>query len=139
MSTTAMAQPRTVTAPAGALAFLSRFKDYLLPLAAISVIFVMLVPLPAAALDLLLALSMAASMIVFLSAVQVRRAVEMSVFPHAALAADALSSLAQHRVEPADSASTVRRERRRRAMSSRLSGSLSWAATTWWASCSSSP
>ncbi len=81
MSTTAMAQPRTVTAPAGALAFLSRFKDYLLPLAAISVIFVMLVPLPAAALDLLLALSMAASMIVFLSAVQVRRAVEMSVFP----------------------------------------------------------
>jgi flagellar biosynthesis protein FlhA len=81
MSTTAMAQPRTVTAPTGALAFLSRFKDYLLPLAAISVIFVMLVPLPAVALDVLLALSMAASMIVFLSAVQVRRAVEMSVFP----------------------------------------------------------
>jgi flagellar biosynthesis protein FlhA len=72
----------TVTNPATALAgFLSRFKDYLLPLAAISVIFVMLVPLPAIALDLLLALSMAASMIVFLNAVQIRRAVEMSVFP----------------------------------------------------------
>jgi flagellar biosynthesis protein FlhA len=72
----------TVTNPATALAgFLSRFKDYLLPLAAISVIFVMLVPLPALALDLLLALSMAASMIVFLNAVQIRRAVEMSVFP----------------------------------------------------------
>jgi flagellar biosynthesis protein FlhA len=41
----------------------------------------MLVPLPAMALDLLLALSMAASMIVFLSAVQIRRAVELSVFP----------------------------------------------------------
>ncbi|MGA9784454.1 MAG: flagellar biosynthesis protein FlhA, partial [Terracidiphilus sp.] len=58
-----------------------RFKDYALPAAAISMIFVMLVPVPAAVLDLLLALSMAASMIVFLSAVQIRRAVELSVFP----------------------------------------------------------
>jgi flagellar biosynthesis protein FlhA len=60
---------------------LSRLREYVLPGAAISVIFVMLVPLPAAALDLLLALSMAASVIVFLSAVQIRRAVELSVFP----------------------------------------------------------
>jgi flagellar biosynthesis protein FlhA len=52
-----------------------------LPLAAISVIFVMMVPLPAAVLDLLLALSMSASVIVFLSAIQIRRAVELSVFP----------------------------------------------------------
>ncbi|HEY1901613.1 MAG TPA: flagellar biosynthesis protein FlhA [Terracidiphilus sp.] len=58
-----------------------RLREYLLPLAAISVIFVMLVPLPAAALDFLLAISMAASIIVFLSAVQIRRAVELSVFP----------------------------------------------------------
>jgi flagellar biosynthesis protein FlhA len=58
-----------------------RLREYLLPLASISVIFVMLVPLPAAGLDLLLALSMAASIIVFLSAVQIRRAVELSVFP----------------------------------------------------------
>jgi flagellar biosynthesis protein FlhA len=58
-----------------------RLREYVLPLAAISVIFVMLVPLPAAALDLLLAVSMAASIIVFLSAVQIRRAVELSVFP----------------------------------------------------------
>ena len=56
-------------------------RDYLLPLAAISVIFVMLVPVPAAVLDLLLAISMACSIIVFLSAVQIRRAVELSVFP----------------------------------------------------------
>jgi flagellar biosynthesis protein FlhA len=53
----------------------------MLPLGAISVIFVMLIPLPAAALDFLLALSMAASIIVFLSSVQIRRAVELSVFP----------------------------------------------------------
>jgi flagellar biosynthesis protein FlhA len=58
-----------------------RLRDYMLPMAAISVIFVMLVPVPAAVLDLLLALSMAASFIVFLSAVQIRRAVELSVFP----------------------------------------------------------
>ena len=58
-----------------------RLREYLLPLAAISVIFVMLIPLPAAGLDFLLALSMAASVIVFLSAVQIRRAVELSVFP----------------------------------------------------------
>jgi len=76
MSTTAVAP-----APLKVLDGLVRFKDYVLPLAAISVIFVMLVPVPAAVLDLLLALSMAASMIVFLSAVQIRRAVELSVFP----------------------------------------------------------
>ncbi len=58
-----------------------RLRDSLLPLAAVSVIFVMLVPVPAAVLDLLLALSMAASTIVFLSAMQIRRAVELSVFP----------------------------------------------------------
>jgi len=65
----------------GVQSILQRLREYVLPLAAISVIFVMLVPLPAAGLDLLLALSMAASIIVFLSAVQIRRAVELSVFP----------------------------------------------------------
>ena len=58
-----------------------RLREYVLPLAAISVIFVMLIPLPSWALDFLLALSMAASIIVFLSAMQIRRAVELSVFP----------------------------------------------------------
>ena len=66
---------------AGVAQFLGRFKDYVLPFAAISLIFVMLVPLPSIVLDLLLAISMAASMIVFLAAVQIRRAVELSVFP----------------------------------------------------------
>ncbi|MFP5209357.1 MAG: flagellar biosynthesis protein FlhA [Acidobacteriota bacterium] len=76
MSTTAL--------PAGSLPaqpIWQRLREYMLPLAAISVIFVMLVPLPAAGLDFLLALSMAASCIVFLSAIQIRRAVELSVFP----------------------------------------------------------
>jgi flagellar biosynthesis protein FlhA len=76
MSTTALAAN---TLPAQTI--WQRLREYVLPLAAISVIFVMLVPLPAAALDFLLALSMAASIIVFLSAIQIRRAVELSVFP----------------------------------------------------------
>jgi len=74
----------TVALPATSLPAQSiwqRVREFVLPLAAISVVFVMLVPLPAAALDFLLAISMAASIIVFLSAVQVRRAVELSVFP----------------------------------------------------------
>jgi flagellar biosynthesis protein FlhA len=60
---------------------LLRLREYVLPIVTISVIFVMLVPLPAYGLDFLLTLSMAASIIVFLSAVQIRRAVELSVFP----------------------------------------------------------
>jgi flagellar biosynthesis protein FlhA len=80
MSTTAIAPVPAAGVPP-LVRVLARFKDYALPLVAISVIFVMLVPLPAAVLDLLLALSMAASMIVFLASVQIRRAVELSVFP----------------------------------------------------------
>lgn len=74
----------TTVLPANALprqSIWQRLGEYALPLGAISVIFVMLVPLPAAALDFLLALSMTASIIVFLTAVQIRRAVELSVFP----------------------------------------------------------
>jgi flagellar biosynthesis protein FlhA len=76
MSTTALAAG---SMPGGSI--LQRLREYVLPLVAISVIFVMLVPLPAFALDFLLSMSMAASIIVFLSAVQIRRAVELSVFP----------------------------------------------------------
>jgi flagellar biosynthesis protein FlhA len=76
MSTIALNAP-----PLPAQSILHRLREYMLPTAAISVIFVMLIPLPAAILDLLLAISMAASIIVFLSAIQIRRAVELSVFP----------------------------------------------------------
>ncbi len=77
MSTTALA----LRTPNQIVDVWRRLRRHLLPIGAISVIFVMLVPLPADALDLLLAMSMGASIIVFLSAVQIRRAVEMSVFP----------------------------------------------------------
>lgn len=76
MSTNAAA---TTSLHAGTI--LDKLRQFILPLAAISMIFVMIVPLPAAGLDLLLALSIAASCIVFLSAMQIRRAVELSVFP----------------------------------------------------------
>lgn len=61
--------------------FARRLKELALPIGAISVIFVMLVPVPAFLMDALLACSMAASVLVFLSAVQVRKAVDLSVFP----------------------------------------------------------
>ncbi len=58
-----------------------RLQEMLLPATAISMVLVMLVPLPAFVLDMLLAMSITASVVVFLSAVQLRRAVEFSVFP----------------------------------------------------------
>ena len=56
-------------------------REFALPGAAISIVFVMLIPLPSLVLDLLLGLSIAAAVLVFLSAVQVRKAVDFSVFP----------------------------------------------------------
>lgn len=65
--------------PAGGRA--KTLRTLALPVAAISVLFVMVVPVPAFVMDMLLACSMAASILVFLSAVQLRRAVDFSVFP----------------------------------------------------------
>jgi flagellar biosynthesis protein FlhA len=59
----------------------NKWSGLALPLGAISIVFVMLVPIPAVVLDLLLAVSISASVLVFLTAVQVRKAVDMSVFP----------------------------------------------------------
>lgn len=59
----------------------SKLRPLVLPIAAIGMVFVMLIPVPSFVLDLLLAASITASVIVFLTAVQVRRAVDFSVFP----------------------------------------------------------
>ncbi|HEY1498717.1 MAG TPA: flagellar biosynthesis protein FlhA [Acidobacteriaceae bacterium] len=67
--------------PAGQSNGAKMLRNMALPVAAISVLFVMVVPVPAFVMDMLLACSMAASILVFLSAVQLRRAVEFSVFP----------------------------------------------------------
>lgn len=80
----------TAIAPAGAVGsrsqgtlgkLLKMGREFMLPVVAISVIFVMLVPLPALILDILLAISIAASVMVFLTAIQIRKAVDLSVFP----------------------------------------------------------
>jgi flagellar biosynthesis protein FlhA len=55
--------------------------DWIVPAAAVSVVFVMLVPMPGFLLDLLLAMSITASVIVLLSAVYLLRPVQFSVFP----------------------------------------------------------
>ena len=60
---------------------MSKLQPLLLPVAAISMVFVMIIPVPSVVLDILLAASITASVIVFLTAVQVRRAVDLSVFP----------------------------------------------------------
>jgi flagellar biosynthesis protein FlhA len=60
---------------------ITKLRGFLLPVTAISMVFVMMIPVPGFVLDLLLAASITASVIVFLTAVQVRRAVDFSVFP----------------------------------------------------------
>ena len=59
----------------------NQFVEWIVPIAAVSLVFVMLVPLPAFALDLLLATSFAASVLVLLSALQIMRPAQFSVFP----------------------------------------------------------
>ncbi len=81
MSSTAVVPVSSVAAEGLASRLLKLGKDLSLPVGAISVIFVMLIPVPSFVLDLLLACSFSASVLVFLSAVQVRRAVDFSVFP----------------------------------------------------------
>jgi len=56
-------------------------SDWIVPIAAVSLVFVMLVPLPAVVLDLLLATSLAASVLVLLSSLQILRPAQFSVFP----------------------------------------------------------
>jgi flagellar biosynthesis protein FlhA len=55
--------------------------DWIIPIAAVSLVFVMLVPLPALVLDLMLAVSITIAVLVLLSAVHILRPVQFSVFP----------------------------------------------------------
>lgn len=55
--------------------------DWAVPLAAVCMIFVLLVPMPSFVLDMLLTCSIAASVLVLLTAIQVLRPVQFSVFP----------------------------------------------------------
>jgi flagellar biosynthesis protein FlhA len=55
--------------------------DWIIPTAAVALVFVMLVPLPSMVLDLLLTVSITASVLVLLTAIQILRPVQFSVFP----------------------------------------------------------
>jgi flagellar biosynthesis protein FlhA len=64
----------------GLLGTLRAYSDWIIPTGAVALVFVMLVPLPSIVLDLLLTLNITASVLVLLTAIQVRRPVEFSVF-----------------------------------------------------------
>ena len=55
--------------------------EWIIPVAAVGMVFVMLVPMPSLLLDLLLATSITASVLVLLSALHILRPVQFSVFP----------------------------------------------------------
>ena len=59
----------------------SNAAEWALPAATVGLVFVMLIPLPTFLLDLLLALSITASVLVLLAAVHILRPVQFSVFP----------------------------------------------------------
>lgn len=65
----------------GLLNTLRTYSDWVIPTGAVALVFVMLIPLPSIVLDLLLTLSITASVLVLLTAIQILRPVEFSVFP----------------------------------------------------------
>jgi flagellar biosynthesis protein FlhA len=73
--------PATKTKNTGLLATLRASGDWIIPTAAVALVFVMLVPLPSFILDLLLTLSITASVLVLLTAIQILRPTQFSVFP----------------------------------------------------------
>ena len=71
----------TATKKPGVLATLQKYSDWIIPTGAVALVFVMLVPLPSFALDLLLTLNIMAAVMVLLTAIQILRPVQFSVFP----------------------------------------------------------
>jgi len=65
----------------GLIATLRTYSDWIIPTGAVVLVFVMLVPMPGIVLDLLLALSITASVLVLITSIQVLRPVDFSVFP----------------------------------------------------------
>jgi len=75
-----------LTAPAASAQWLRRGQDLVLPVAIIASVLVILVPLPAALMDVLLSGNIAVSVIVLLTTVYVRTPMEFSIFPTLLLA-----------------------------------------------------
>jgi flagellar biosynthesis protein FlhA len=62
-------------------AIFNKSTEWIAPIAAVSMVFVMLVPLPSFVLDFLLTISITASILVLLTAIQILKPVQFSVFP----------------------------------------------------------
>jgi len=73
--------PTLAAAPATALRPKNNAAEWVMPIAAVGMIFVMLVPLPSILLDVFLAASMTVSVLVLLSAITILRPSQFSVFP----------------------------------------------------------
>jgi flagellar biosynthesis protein FlhA len=65
----------------GLLTMLRSSSEWFIPTGAVALVFVMLVPLPSFVLDLLLTFSIMVSVLVLLTAIQILRPVQFSVFP----------------------------------------------------------
>jgi flagellar biosynthesis protein FlhA len=76
-----MAPNPTITVTAPGAQSKNAAAEWIMPIAAVGLIFVMLVPLPSILLDVLLAASMTVSVLVLLSAIQILRPSQFSVFP----------------------------------------------------------
>ncbi|MFO1066576.1 MAG: flagellar biosynthesis protein FlhA [Pirellulales bacterium] len=68
------------------LALIARYRDLILPVAIIGCVVVILVPLPPALMDILLAANIAISVLVLLTTIYIRTPLEFSVFPSLLLA-----------------------------------------------------
>lgn len=67
--------------PSSAASPRNPLSEWIMPVAAVALIFVMLVPVPSLLLDILLAVSITAAVLVLLSAIQILRPAQFSVFP----------------------------------------------------------
>jgi flagellar biosynthesis protein FlhA len=76
-----MGKGKGLSKNAGLLKTLASSGEWVVPMAAVSMVFVMLVPLPSFILDMMLTISITASVLVLLTAVQILKPVEFSVFP----------------------------------------------------------
>jgi flagellar biosynthesis protein FlhA len=63
------------------MAILRKSSEWIAPISAVTVVFVMLVPLPSFVLDLFLTMSITLSILVLLTAIQILRPLQFSVFP----------------------------------------------------------
>ena len=95
----------------GGTDWIRRAQDLILPVAIIASVLVILVPLPPALMDVLLAGNITIAVIVLLTTIYVRTPLEFSIFPDAAVGDDAGAPGAQrshHAIDP-----DRRRHRRR--------------------------